>query len=223
MTVFGIGTLELVVILLLMILIFGPERITEMARWLGQAYRKLTGLSSEVNQQVMDVRRAMDSTLDTAGITKSIREAANEVNSIQRDINKTVTEGTAAVKNLQTDVEKTIAETKSQLTTDDIIASEEPKAAAGELVAAGNDENPAEAEPRSEELVAALNDGAPPETESRPEELAAAVNNDDPPEAESRPEELLTAVNNDDPPEAESRSEELVAAIREDEPGEGDA
>ena len=115
MTVLGIGTLELILILLLLILIFGPERIHEMGRWLGQAYRKLTGLSSEVNQQVMEVRRAMDTTLDTSSLTNSIREAAAEVTAIQHDVGKTVSESTAALNTLQADVENTIAESQEQI------------------------------------------------------------------------------------------------------------
>lgn len=115
MTVLGIGTLELILILLLLILIFGPDRIHEMGRWLGQAYRKLTGLSSEVNQQVMEVRRAMDTTLDTSSLTSSIREAAAEVNAIQHDVSKTVSESTAALNTLQADVHNTIAESQEQI------------------------------------------------------------------------------------------------------------
>lgn len=132
MTVFGVGTLELILILLLLILIFGPDRINEMGRWLGQSYRKLTGLSSEVNQQVMEVRRAMDSTMEATGLSGSIREAAAEVNSLQREVNKSVSEGTAAVKDLQTDVEKTIADGETRARSEQPEVSEEPEAVPAE-------------------------------------------------------------------------------------------
>jgi len=88
MTVFGVGTLELVLVLLLMILIFGPERISEMGQWLGQAYRRLIGVSNEVSQQVMQVRKAINSTLDVPDLTKPIREATAEINTIQKDVTK---------------------------------------------------------------------------------------------------------------------------------------
>ena len=45
MTIFGIGTLELILILLVLILIFGPERISEMGMWLGRTYKKITSIS----------------------------------------------------------------------------------------------------------------------------------------------------------------------------------
>jgi len=127
MTVFGIGSLELILILLILILVFGPERITEMGRWLGQAYRKLTGLTSEVNQQVMEVRRAMDAGLDTSSLTDSIREAASEVDSIQRDLNTTVSESAAELNTLQSDVASTIAETQEQIKGDITPPSDQPE------------------------------------------------------------------------------------------------
>jgi Sec-independent protein translocase protein TatA len=134
MTVFGVGTLELVLILLLLILIFGPDRINDMGRWLGHAYRKLTGLSSEVNQQVMEVRRAMDSTMEASGLSGSIREAAAEVNSLQRDVNKSVSEGTAAVKDLQTEVEKTIGDSEIRTGIEQPELFEEPESAREETI-----------------------------------------------------------------------------------------
>jgi hypothetical protein len=56
----------------------------------------------------MDVRRAMDSTIDASSLTGSIREAAAEVNSIQRDLNRSVAESTAEVKKARIDLEKSI-------------------------------------------------------------------------------------------------------------------
>jgi len=88
MTVFGIGTMEIILILLLLILIFGPDRITEMGRWLGQAYGKLTGVTTEINQQVAQVKRVMNTTLDVPDLTKPIREATAEIGSLQKDITR---------------------------------------------------------------------------------------------------------------------------------------
>lgn len=86
MTVFGIGTLELVLILLLLILIFGPERITEMAKWLGQGYRKLTGVTSEINQQVMQVKKAMNTAVDMQDLTNPIQEVTQEIANVQAQV-----------------------------------------------------------------------------------------------------------------------------------------
>ncbi len=86
MTVFGVGTLELVLILLLLILIFGPERITEMAKWLGQGYRKLTGVTSEINQQVMQVKEAMNTAVDMQDLTNPIQEVTQEIANVQAQV-----------------------------------------------------------------------------------------------------------------------------------------
>ena len=90
MTVFGIGTLELVLILLLLILIFGPERITEMAKWLGQGYRKLTGVTNEINQQVSQVRKAMNTAVDASSLTNPLRDLTKEINETQKELTQEI-------------------------------------------------------------------------------------------------------------------------------------
>jgi Sec-independent protein translocase protein TatA len=87
MTVFGIGTLELVLILLLLILIFGPERIGEMGRWLGRSYRRLTGVTNEINEQVTQVRKAMNTAVDVPDLTKPLQEVSQEISSTRQEIN----------------------------------------------------------------------------------------------------------------------------------------
>lgn len=105
MTVFGIGTTELILILLLMILIFGPQKITEMGMWLGQTYKKIAGISAELNQQVGQVRSTVKSTLDPANIQNPLKEAMDDVNTIRKDVDKQI----ASVKK---DVDKQIESVK---------------------------------------------------------------------------------------------------------------
>ena len=88
MTVFGVGTLELILILLVMILIFGPERITEMGTWLGRSYKKIAGISTELNQQVSQIRKSVDTNLGIPKIENPLQAAADEVKGIQKEINK---------------------------------------------------------------------------------------------------------------------------------------
>ncbi len=97
MTVFGIGTLELVLILLLLILIFGPDRIVEMGKWLGRSYRKLTGVTDEINQQVAQVRKAIDTTTGMANLTDPLKETAKDLNAVQKDIHRDLSAPAAAV------------------------------------------------------------------------------------------------------------------------------
>jgi Sec-independent protein translocase protein TatA len=101
MTIFGIGTLELILILLLLILIFGPERITEMARWLGQSYRKLTGVTNEINQQVSQVRQAMNTAVDTKSLTNPLSEVTEEISQAQRDLNQEFDNTQEKIKRVQ--------------------------------------------------------------------------------------------------------------------------
>lgn len=90
MTVFGIGTMELILILLLLILVFGPDRISEMARWLGQAYRKLSGVTSEVNRQVTQVRKAVDGSLEMPNLARPLQEAAAEIDAVQKGVSQEI-------------------------------------------------------------------------------------------------------------------------------------
>lgn len=53
MTLFGIGPVELLVILVLALIVFGPNRLPEIARSLGKAMSELRRTSQEVSQTVM--------------------------------------------------------------------------------------------------------------------------------------------------------------------------
>ena len=96
MTVFGIGTLELVLILLLLILIFGPDRIVEWGKWLGRSYRKLTGVTDEINQQVLQVRKAIDTSTGMGELTDPLKETAKDLDTVQRDISRDLSAPAAA-------------------------------------------------------------------------------------------------------------------------------
>ncbi len=113
MTVFGIGTLELVVILLFMIIIFGPDRIYEMGKWLGQAYRKLTGLSSEVNQQMMDVRKAMNSSLDLPDVSNPIADLKKDITDMRRELTQPFSQVANQVKEAQKEIVQATTEPRS--------------------------------------------------------------------------------------------------------------
>ncbi len=53
MTLFGIGPIELLVILVLALIVFGPNKLPEIARSLGKALSELRRTSQEVTNTVM--------------------------------------------------------------------------------------------------------------------------------------------------------------------------
>ena len=57
---FGIGGSELVVIVLVALLVFGPGRIPEVMRTLSAAYRELTKLKRQVGDTVSELRQEID-------------------------------------------------------------------------------------------------------------------------------------------------------------------
>ncbi len=54
MNFFNIGPLELIVIMMVVLIVFGPGKLPEMGRALGQAIREFRQMSSEVNKQLSE-------------------------------------------------------------------------------------------------------------------------------------------------------------------------
>lgn len=57
---FGIGFPELVVILLLALIVLGPQRLPELARSLGRGFSMLKQTAEEAQSQVRDELRAVE-------------------------------------------------------------------------------------------------------------------------------------------------------------------
>jgi len=57
---FGIGPTELVVILVIALLVFGPKRLPELATSLGKGLAAFRKATSELNSELDDVRRAVE-------------------------------------------------------------------------------------------------------------------------------------------------------------------
>ncbi|MEN8097609.1 MAG: twin-arginine translocase TatA/TatE family subunit [Chloroflexota bacterium] len=91
MTFLGIGTTELILILLLLILVFGPDRIGEMARWLGNAYRKATGLTSEFDSQVRSIWDGSTDSKLKSDFVADIKDMKDEISQMNQDIRQDLT------------------------------------------------------------------------------------------------------------------------------------
>lgn len=61
---FGIGGGEIFVIVVVILLIFGPSKIPEVARLLGRFYRELTRVKRQVDDTIADLRQEIDLNLD---------------------------------------------------------------------------------------------------------------------------------------------------------------
>jgi len=66
---FGIGPTELVVILVIALLVFGPKRLLELATSLGKGLAAFRKATAELNSELDDVRRAVED--ETRDLTKA--------------------------------------------------------------------------------------------------------------------------------------------------------
>jgi len=125
MNIMGMGWEEMMIILIGALLIFGPDRLPEVAGQIGKFLRdirKMTGdLTGELEKTagVGDIKKAVQnelagvkSTVDSA--TKSVQSTANSAAS---SVNKTVAGATSSVKGTTTAAKATTSTTASKSTT----------------------------------------------------------------------------------------------------------
>ena len=86
---FGIGLSELVVILVVALIVLGPQRLPEVARMLGRAYGQLRRASEEfqntIRQDLAALERQEDVNRNKA-IAQEIRERCADVEDVQTAI-----------------------------------------------------------------------------------------------------------------------------------------
>jgi sec-independent protein translocase protein TatA len=86
---FGIGLPELLVIMVLALLVLGPERLPEMARLLGRAYAQLRRASEEfqntIRQDIAAIERQEDANRNKA-VAQELRERFAELEGVQSTI-----------------------------------------------------------------------------------------------------------------------------------------
>jgi sec-independent protein translocase protein TatA len=83
---FGIGLPELVVILVVALIVLGPQRLPEVARMLGRAYAQLRRASEEFQQTIRQdlavLERQEDANRNKA-VAQEIRERCADVEDVQ--------------------------------------------------------------------------------------------------------------------------------------------
>ncbi len=71
---FGLGPSELVVILLIALLIFGPSKLPELGRSLGKAIREFKKVTSEVESEIKQGMNEIESVTKTVNDIKNIKK-----------------------------------------------------------------------------------------------------------------------------------------------------
>jgi len=76
MDFFGIGPLELLLILIILIVVVGPEKVPDVARRLGRAVRAFRGATTQITQEIDKELRSIkeDVKIDISEDLRSIKE-----------------------------------------------------------------------------------------------------------------------------------------------------
>lgn len=77
MDIFGIGGLELLVIMLLAVIILGPERLARVAREAGKLVRNFRAYFSALNDELKSELDVLD---ELEGVKRDIKDVKKDVN-----------------------------------------------------------------------------------------------------------------------------------------------
>ena len=82
-----IGFQELVFIIFIAVLVFGPDKIPEIARGLGEGVRAMREATDEIKREVMTAAEKIDVSKDLKDTAKDIQE---EIDEAKKEIEDTV-------------------------------------------------------------------------------------------------------------------------------------
>lgn len=90
MNFLDIGPLELLLILFLLLLVFGPHKLPEIAAQLGKGYRKLKAATSEMTREMQreldEVKKETGTASLASEVAQPFKEAASEINAVTKDV-----------------------------------------------------------------------------------------------------------------------------------------
>jgi TatA/E family protein of Tat protein translocase len=109
MDFFGIGPLELILILLVLLIVIGPAKLPEVAGTIGRAIRKFREATAELSkdfkemaEEVKDAEKEASTALDpTGGLSKDFKEMAKEVKDVRQEINTALKLDTGLTKDFK--------------------------------------------------------------------------------------------------------------------------
>ena len=81
----GLSFMELAIILLISVLIFGPNKLPEIARGLGQGVRKMKEATEDIKREIINQSEQNSSIKE---IKKDIEDAKKEINEIEGTIKR---------------------------------------------------------------------------------------------------------------------------------------
>lgn len=83
---FGIGLPELIVILILAGIVMGPERIRQVARWLGLVTAKMQAVSRTFMRQLNAELDTMEGSEDIRGAMQDVQDLRRQVEELRREL-----------------------------------------------------------------------------------------------------------------------------------------
>src|SRR5688572_18451958 len=110
MELFGIGTTELIAILLIMLVVAGPKRMIQWAYILGQYTAKLRAMWAET-------MAVMQKEFDQAGVDVTLPKSIPDRNSLVNQMNKALSGVTKPVQNVLDEVKTEVQDAQPMLTT----------------------------------------------------------------------------------------------------------
>lgn len=95
MDFFGIGPLELILILIVLLIVVGPAKLPEVVGTIGKGVRKFREATTELSRdfkemadEVKDSSKEVESVVNTqTGLTSDLKEVAKEIEEVKKDIN----------------------------------------------------------------------------------------------------------------------------------------
>ncbi len=159
MEILGIGPMELVLILIIAMLVFGPDKLPEIGAKLGQSMKAMRKATREFSREIEGARQAVQAPVQE--LTQPFKEIAQPVQEIGQDL-KSMAPLAQAVTNPQ--------EALRQAVTGQLTVASETQDAAANPAAASADAGLALVEPEPEEASTGLDAG----DETAPETAADA-------------------------------------------------
>jgi TatA/E family protein of Tat protein translocase len=139
MDFFGIGAPELLLILLIFFIFFGPSKLPEIAGMMGKAMRKLKQASAEMNKNLQDMSDEIKETGKEAGsavsgekgLAQELKDVSKELGDAAKDISDSTRIPSGLKKDLR-EVSKEISSAAKETTVTEPKQGEVPKHPGGE-------------------------------------------------------------------------------------------